>query len=123
MKVRVSFSPIAASAVLTVITVQFDTKDLKFEDQDSVSTASVAIYGRLSTMAKRPLSPFEDVVTARHSTAFLLKFIAENPTRIYEKSLPLAPGSYRLNIAAKDLRSRNLGSYEMTIEVPQPAAL
>jgi GWxTD domain-containing protein len=123
MKVRVSFSPIAAAAVLTVITVQFDTKDLKFEDQNSVSTASVAIYGRISTMAKRPLSPFEDVVTARHATAFLMKFIAENPSRIYEKSLPLAPGSYRLNIAAKDLGSRNLGSYETTIEVPQPAAL
>ena len=122
MKVRVSFSPIAPTAVLTVITVQFDTKDLKFEDQNSVSTASVAIYGRIWTLARRPLSPFEDVVSVRQTTADLSNFIAANPSRIYEKSLPLPPGRYRLNLAGKDLRSKNSGTNEIVFEVPQPAA-
>jgi hypothetical protein len=122
MKVGVSFVPITASFAITVITVQFDTKDLKFEDKDNVSSATVAIYGRLSTVARRPLSPFEDVVSIRHATADLPSFIAANPSRIYEKSLPLAPGSYRLNIAGKDLGSKNSGTHEIIFEVPQPAA-
>jgi GWxTD domain-containing protein len=122
MKVGVSFVPITASFAITVITVQFDTKDLKFEDKDNVSSATVAIYGRLSTVARRPLSPFEDVVSVKHATADLPNFIATNPSRIFQKSLPLAPGSYRLNLAGKDLGSKNSGSYEILFEVPQPAA-
>jgi hypothetical protein len=122
MRVAVSFVPVTASFMQTVITVQFDTKDLKFEDKDNISTASVAIYGRISTLARRPLAPFEDVVTVRHGTADLSNFIAANPSRAYEKSLPLAPGSYRLNIAGKDLGSRNSDTHEIIFEVPQPAA-
>ena len=122
MKVGVSFVPVASSGMLTRITVQFDTKDLRFEDKDNISTATVSIYGRISTLARRPLSPFEDVVTVRHGTADLPNFIAANPSRVYEKSVPLAPGSYRLNIAGKDLASRNSGTHEIIFEVPQPAA-
>jgi GWxTD domain-containing protein len=122
MKVGVSYVTVGPSAVLTRITVQFDTKDLRFEDKDNISTAIVAIYGRISTLARRPLSPFEDVVTVRHGSADLPSFIAANPSRIYEKSLPLAPGSYRLNIAGKDLGSKSSGTHEIIFEVPQPAA-
>jgi GWxTD domain-containing protein len=122
MKVGVSFIPVTASFVQTVITVEFDTKDLKFEDKENISTASVAIYGRISTLARRPLSPFEDVVSVRHATVDLPNFIAANPSRIYEKSLPLAPGSYRLNLAGKDLGSKNSGIHEIIFEVPEPRA-
>jgi len=123
MKVGVSFSAISPTYAVTLITVQFDTRDLKFEDKDKVSTATVAIYGRISTEGKRPLSPFEDVVTVRHGTADLPTFLAANPSRIFQKSLPLAPGSYRLNIAGKDLASRNSGTHEIIFEVPpQPKA-
>jgi GWxTD domain-containing protein len=122
MKVAVSYVTVGPSAVLTLITVQFDTRDLRFEDKDNVSTATVAIYGRISTEARRPLSPFEDVLTVRHGTADLSTFIAKWPTRIYQKSLPLAPGSYRLNIAGKDLGSKNSGTREIIFEVPRPAA-
>jgi GWxTD domain-containing protein len=122
MKVGVSYITAGPSAVLTRITVQFDTRDLRFEDKDNISTATVKIYGRISTLARRPLSPFEDVVTVRHGTADLPNFMATNPSRIYEKSLSLAPGSYRLNIAGKDLGSNNSGTHEIIFEVPQPAA-
>ena len=122
MKVGVSFVAVTPSFASTVITVQFDIRDLKFEDKDNVSTATVAIYGRISTEAQRPLSPFEDVLTVRHGTADLSTFIAANPSRIFQKSLPLAPGSYRLNIAGKDLGSKNSGTHEIIFEVPPPAA-
>src|SRR5262249_37743325 len=38
---------------------------------------------------------------------------------IFSKKLPLAPGTYRLNIIAKDVVGGNLGSSEMPITVPR----
>jgi len=119
LNVRISFVPVTSSAVWVKITIQFDTKDLHFADKEGVSSANVEIYGRISTVARRPLAPFEDVVTVRQATAALPNFIEANPSQIYEKSLPLQPGRYRLNIAATDSGSKNRGTYEMILDVPE----
>ena len=37
---------------------------------------------------------------------------------MYQQSVPLAPGRYRLNILAQDTISGNLNNYEMALEVP-----
>jgi hypothetical protein len=37
---------------------------------------------------------------------------------IYQKTVPLAPGMYRLNIVAKDLVSGNMVNYETALNVP-----
>jgi GWxTD domain-containing protein len=123
LKVQASYAPITSSVVMTQITVRFETKDLHFQDKDNVSTATINIYGRFSTLARRPLSPFEDVVTVRHATYDLPKFMEANPAQVYQKTLPLQPGRYRLNIAAKDLGSKNSGTYEMVVDVPQSATV
>jgi hypothetical protein len=59
-------------------------------------------------MARRHLSPFEDVLKASRA----------RPTQIYETSLPLQPGTYLLDIAAKDLGSKYSGMYQTMLEVP-----
>ncbi len=37
---------------------------------------------------------------------------------IYQKSVPLAPGMYRLNVVAKDIVGGNTTNYEMALNVP-----
>ena len=118
MKVLVDYIPITGSSVLTQITIQFDVKDLQFKDKENTSTATINIYGRMSTISRRPLSPFEDVVTVTQPTEMLQKLIAASPHRVYQKTLPMQPGRYRLNIAAKDLVGGNTGTYEIVLEVP-----
>jgi hypothetical protein len=48
----------------------------------------------------------------------LQKLIEASPHRIYQKTVPMQPGRYRLNIAAKDLVGGNTGTYEMVLDVP-----
>jgi GWxTD domain-containing protein len=122
MKVQVDYDRIAPSYVLTRITIQLDPRDLHFHDRDNISTATVNIYGRVSTLARRPLSPFEDVVKVMQSTATLQGLIEENAPQVYQKTLPLEPGRYRLNITAKDIVSGNLGTYDVVLDVPQAGA-
>ncbi|HTB16385.1 MAG TPA: GWxTD domain-containing protein [Bryobacteraceae bacterium] len=119
MKVLVDYIPLTASSVLTQITIQFDTKDMQFKDKDNLSTATINIYGRISTLARRPLAPFEDVVSVPEPTEMLQKMLEANPHQIYQKTIPLQPGLYRLNIAAKDLVGGNTGTYELKLDVPR----
>jgi GWxTD domain-containing protein len=118
MKVLVDYIPLTASSVLTQITIQFDTKDMQFRDKENSSTATINIYGRISTLARRPLAPFENVVTVTQPTEMLQAMLQARPHQIYQKTIPLQPGRYRLNIAAKDLVGGNTGTYEMALDVP-----
>ena len=38
---------------------------------------------------------------------------------VYQKSVPLAPGTYRLNVVVKDVYGGNMNNYEMALTVPR----
>ncbi len=118
MKVLVDYIPITGSSVLTQITLQFETKDMQFRDKDNTSTATVNIYGRVSTIARRPMAPFERVVSVTQPTEMLQQLIQQSPHQIFQETLPLQPGQYRLSIAAKDLVGGNTGTVDIPLHVP-----
>ena len=117
MLARADFFPATSNSVMTNITLQFTTKDLQFKQKDNVSTAAVNIYARITTMSRRVANVFEDVVTMEVPTALLQE--ASNGVRMYQKSVPLAPGMYRINIVAKDVTGGNMNNYEMALNVPR----
>ena len=118
VKVRVDYFPVTDASVLTYITVQFDNKDLQFQAKEGVQKAVVNIYGRVTTMTRRmAVNPFEDTVTVDAPTEFLQEY-AKNRS-IYQKTVPLAPATYRLNIVAKDVIAGTMNNYEMAIQVPR----
>jgi GWxTD domain-containing protein len=118
MKVRVDFFPVTDASVLTYITAQFDNKDLQFQAKDGVQKAVINIYGRITTMTRRiAVSPFEETVTVDAPTEMLQAY-AKNKS-IFQKTVPLAPGTYRLNVVAKDVVGGNLNNYEIAITVPR----
>ena len=68
-------------------------------------------------MSRRPVNVFEDTVTV-DSPAEMLQVMSKRQS-IYQKSLPLAPGTYRLNVVAKDVVGGNMNNYEMALNVPR----
>ena len=117
MKVRADFFPLTEASVLTFITLQFDNKDLQFHAKEGVQKAAVNIFGKVSTMTRRIVTNFEDTVEVT-SPAEYLQQTAQRKS-IYNKSVPLAPGTYRLNVVAKDVVGGNLNSYEVALVVPR----
>jgi GWxTD domain-containing protein len=117
MRVRVDFFPLTEATVLTFITLQFDNKDLQFQAKEGVQKAVVEIYGRVTTMTRRVVAPFEDAVTVDSPPEMLQAFTQRKS--IYNKILPLAPGTYRLNVVAKDAVGGNMNSYEVALPVPR----
>jgi len=117
MQVKAHFIPVTNASVLSAVTLQFDRKDLQFAQKDSISRATVNIYARITSMARRVVNVFEDVVSVEAPTEMLPQLV--KGSSIYQKTIPLPPGKYRLNIVAKDITGGNMNTYEMALEVPR----
>jgi hypothetical protein len=116
-KVRTDFFPVTDASVLTYVTVQFENKDLQFKSKEGLQQATVNIFGRVTTMTRRIVTTFEDTVTVNAVPQQLQ--LTQTLRSIYQKALPLAPGTYRLNVVSKDLTAGNMNNYEVAITVPR----
>ncbi|HXI40430.1 MAG TPA: GWxTD domain-containing protein [Bryobacteraceae bacterium] len=116
IKVQADFIKVTNSSVLTNVTIQMQNKDLQFQMKDTVQKAVVNIYARITTMSRRVVNVFEDTVTVE-SPKELLQAVITKPS-IYQKSIPLAPGMYRLNVVVKDVVGGNMNNYETALNVP-----
>jgi GWxTD domain-containing protein len=117
MKVRADYIPVTGASVLTYITIQFDRKDLNFKQKEGVSSATVNVYARITTMSRRTQNWFEEVVSVDVPTDMIQQ--AVQGQSIYQKQIPLPPGRYRLNVVAKDIVGGNTTSYEKVLDVPR----
>ncbi|HKW97904.1 MAG TPA: GWxTD domain-containing protein [Bryobacteraceae bacterium] len=116
IKVQADFIKVTNSSVLTSVTLQLDNKDLQFQSKDGMQKAAVNIYGRITTMSRRIVNVFEDTVTVDSPPELLQSYVQKRS--VYQKSLPLAPGMYRLNVVVKDIIGGNMNNYEMALNVP-----
>jgi GWxTD domain-containing protein len=117
MKVRTDYIPVTPSSIFSYITIQFERKDLQFQQKEGIAKATVNIYARISSLARRTVNVFEDVVNVEVPAQMLQE--ASKGASVYEKTVPLAPGKYRLNVVAKDLTGGNMTSYEVALDVPR----
>jgi len=116
IKVQADYIKVTNSSVLTNITMQVENKDLQFQLKDSVQRAALNIYARITTMSRRVVNVFEEPVEIT-SPPEMLQAVATKAS-IYQKSIPLAPGMYRLNVVVKDVIGGNMNNYEMALNVP-----
>ena len=116
MKVQADFIKVTNSSVLTNVTMQFENKDMQFQMKDGVQKAVINIYARITTMSRRVVNVFEDTVSIDAPAELLPEIIKKQS--VYWKSVPLAPGMYRLNVVAKDVIGGNMNNYEMALNVP-----
>jgi GWxTD domain-containing protein len=116
MKVRADFFPLTEASVLTYVTLQFENKDMQFQAKDGVQKAAVNIFGRITTMTRRIVQTFEDTVTVESPNEMLQDYAKRSS--IYQKAIPLPPGTYRLNVVVKDIVGGNMNNYETALNVP-----
>jgi len=115
-KVKADYIRITDSTILTTITIQFERRDLQFQQKDNVAKATINIFGRVSSIAGRIVNTFEDPVTVEVPADLLGKVI--DGSSIYQKAIPLAPGMYRLNVVCKDIVGGNMTTIPVALNVP-----
>jgi GWxTD domain-containing protein len=117
MKVQTSFVPVTPASTMAYVTIQFTNKDLQFKQKEGVSEATVNLYARITSITRRPVQNFDETVNVNVPSEMLQQ--AGEGKNIYQKGVPLQPGRYRLDIAAKDLVGNNATNYEVALDVPR----
>ena len=100
---RIDFFRQSDERVVTAFTIQTENKELSFTDIGGVQTARMNIFGRITSVAGRRIGVFEDAVTATASAEELLD--VKNRKSAYGKTVPLAPGTYRVDVIVRDINS------------------
>ena len=119
MKVRTDYFPLTGSNVTFNLTIQFERKDLQYKQKDNIAEGAVNIFAKIETLTRRRVVPtIEEVVAVGPIPAEMLQQAVQG-SAIYQKQLFLAPGTYRLTVAAKDIVSGNTTTYEQRLDVPR----
>jgi GWxTD domain-containing protein len=117
MEVRTDYFPVTESSVLASITVQFSREDLQFRQKEGVAEALVNLHISLKTMTGRPVGRIVEETLEVRGPAEQLSALQVGKS-IYNKQFPLAPGRYKMTVAAKDVVGDNLVNYDLALNVP-----
>jgi GWxTD domain-containing protein len=114
---RTDFLKVTSDTVLVPISVQIPNNQLSFKAKEGVHSAELNIFGRVSTLTDKVVQTFEDPVVKDYPDSLFSGAVKQQS--IYQKSLPLRPGLYRLDIVVKDVNSGNVGAINTRLAVPR----
>ena len=114
---RTDFLKVTSDTILVPVTVQVPNNQLQFKAKEGVHSAELNIFGRVSTLTGRVVQTFEDSVMKDYPDSLFQ--MAVKQMSIYQKSLPLRPGLYRLDLVVKDVDSGNVGAVNTRLAVPR----
>jgi len=117
MKALVDYFPVTDASVMAYVTLEFAMKDLQFKSQDGMQRATVDIYGRVTTITRRHVNVFEDTVQVDSPPEMMQEYAKQR--RVYQTAVPLPPGTYRLDVVAKDLVAGTQTTYQQSLVVPR----
>jgi GWxTD domain-containing protein len=114
---RTDFLRVTSNTVLVPITVQIPNSDLSFQSKQGVHSAVLNVYGRITTPGGVVVQTFEDVISRDFPESLFPS--ALNLSSIYQKSVPLRSGLYRLDVVIKDTVSGKIGVFNTALRVPR----
>jgi GWxTD domain-containing protein len=114
---RTDFLKVTNDTVLVPVTVQIPNTQLSFQSKEGVHSATINIFGRVSTLTGRVVQTFEDSVSRDFPESLFQQSVKLQS--IYQKAVPLRPGLYRLDLVIKDVRSGNVGVVNSRLQVPR----
>jgi GWxTD domain-containing protein len=114
---RTDYLKVTNDTVLVPVTVQIPNNQLSFHSKEGVHSATMNIFGRVSTLSGRVVQTFEDSVSRDFPDSLFQQSVKLQS--IYQKAVPLRPGLYRLDLVIKDVQSGNVGVTNSRLAVPR----
>jgi GWxTD domain-containing protein len=116
-QLNVSFFRQSDERVITAFTVQADNRELVFENVGGLQTANMNIFGRIMAVSGKRSGIFEDSVSTNATVTELAE--AQEKKSVYQKAVALAPGTYKVDVVVRDVRSGNKGIRSIGFTVPK----
>jgi len=114
---RTDFLKVTNDTVLVPVTVQVPNSQLSFQNKDGIHSATLNVFGRITTLTGRVVQTFEESVSRDFPDSLFQQSVKLQS--IYQKSVPLRPGLYRLDLVIKDVQSGNVGVVNTRLAVPR----
>jgi GWxTD domain-containing protein len=114
---RTDYLKVTNDTVLVPITVQVPNGQLTYQSKDGIHSATLNVFGRVTTLTGRVVQTFEDSVSRDFPDSLYQQSLKLQS--IYQKAVPLRPGLYRLDIVIKDVQSGNVGVVNNRLAVPR----
>jgi hypothetical protein len=114
---RTDYMKVTNDTVLVPITVQVPNNQLSYDMKEGVHSATLNVFGRVSSLTGRVVQTFEDPVSRDFPDSLFQQSVKLQS--IYQKAVPLRPGLYRLDIVIKDVKSGNVGVINTRLQVPR----
>src|SRR6202521_5829013 len=114
---RTDYLKVTNDTVLVPVTIQIPNGQLSFTSQEGIHSATMNIFGRITTLTGRVVQTFEDSVSRDFPDSLFQQSLKLQS--IYQKAVPLRPGLYRLDLVIKDVRSGNVGVVNSRLAVPR----
>lgn len=114
---QIDFFKQSDNRVVTTFTLQTENQELSFKDAGGIQTASMNIFGRITAVTGNKAGNFEDVASISATAQELAE--AKNNKSIYQKALPLPPGTYKVDVAVRDTESGKTGIVRKGFVVPR----
>ena len=113
---RMDFLRATSNTVLVPITLQVPNGDLSFQSKQGVHSAVLNLYGRITTPGGRVIQTFADLISRDFPESLFQASL--NLSSIYQRTVPLRPGLYRLDVVIKDTQSGKIGLVNTALRVP-----
>jgi GWxTD domain-containing protein len=114
---QTDFLKVTNDTVLVPVTVQVPNSQLSFQSKEGIHSATLNVFGRVSTLTGRVVQTFEDSVSRDFPDSLFQQSVKLHS--IYQKAVPLRPGLYRLDLVIKDVQSGNVGVINSRLQVPR----
>src|SRR5712672_3487695 len=114
---RTDFLKVTNDTVLVPVTIQVPNSQLSFSSKDGVHSATMNVFGRVSTLTGRVVQTFEEPISRDFPDSLFQQSVKLQS--IYQKAIPLRPGLYRLDLVIKDVHSGNVGVVNSRLQVPR----
>src|SRR6267142_2488846 len=114
---RTDYLKVTNDTVLVPVTIQIPNSQLSFQSKDGIHSATLNIFGRVSTLTGRVVQTFEDPISKDFPDSLFQHSLKLQS--IYQKAIPLRPGLYRLDLVIKDVQSGNIGVVNSRLQVPR----
>jgi GWxTD domain-containing protein len=114
---RFDFLRITDASDLVPVSLEVPNKEMSFQDKNGVESATLEVFGRVSTLGGHIAQTFEDTVRQQIPDSLFQQSLGGRS--VYQKAVPLRPGLYRLDLVVKDVNSGNIGVINARLPVPQ----
>jgi GWxTD domain-containing protein len=113
----VDYLRVTNDSVLVPITLQIPNREMSYRNHQGVQSATLNLYARITTPSGKVVQTFDEAI-ARDVPESLFK-VALDQSSIFQKSVALRPGLYRLDVVVKDVERGNVGVIETALRVPR----